>query len=233
MKNSLFYFATLLVITTSSFAQTKNFIDQPYLETNAKVDTLVTPDHIYLSILINETDTKGKTSVEELENAMAKKLVSLGINLDKQLTLADLSSNFKKYFLRKQDVVKAKSFSLLVYNAVTAGKVLAGLEEIGISNVDIEKVEYSKMDDLLLALKSKAVKKAKLTAIALTKPLNQKVGNAIYISDARTNNYMLNEKSAIMVKGMSAMKDEKFNPIQVDFEKIKVTAEVTVTFKIE
>ena len=36
-----------------NFAQTKNFIDQPYLETTAKVDTLVTPDQIYLSIYIH------------------------------------------------------------------------------------------------------------------------------------------------------------------------------------
>ena len=33
-----------------NFAQTKNFINQPYLETTAKVYNLVTPDQIYLSI---------------------------------------------------------------------------------------------------------------------------------------------------------------------------------------
>jgi hypothetical protein len=35
-------------------AQTKNFIDRPYLETTAKVDTLVTPNQIFLSIYIHE-----------------------------------------------------------------------------------------------------------------------------------------------------------------------------------
>lgn len=33
-----------------SNGQTKNFIDQPYVETTAKVDTLIKPDVIYLDI---------------------------------------------------------------------------------------------------------------------------------------------------------------------------------------
>ncbi|MEX0272764.1 MAG: SIMPL domain-containing protein, partial [Flavobacteriaceae bacterium] len=56
------------VMATGMRGQTKNFIDQPYLETSARVDTLVTPDIIYLHILIREQDEKGRVSVEEMEN---------------------------------------------------------------------------------------------------------------------------------------------------------------------
>ncbi|MBT8209280.1 MAG: SIMPL domain-containing protein, partial [Eudoraea sp.] len=97
-------------------AQQKNFIDQPFLETTASVDTLVVPDRIYLNILITEADTKGRISVEELENRMAAKLKSLGIDLDTQLSLGDLGSDFKKYFLRKTDIQKEKAFKLLLYD---------------------------------------------------------------------------------------------------------------------
>ena len=90
----------LALLTVQSYSQTKNFIDQPYLETTSVVDTLVVPDRIYLSILITEADTKGKVSVEELENRMNNKLIALGIDTKKQLSLADVTSNFKKYFLR-------------------------------------------------------------------------------------------------------------------------------------
>ena len=133
----------LLITSLKSYGQNKNFIDQPYLETTARVDTLVTPDRIYLSIRITEADTKGKISVEKLENKMADKLKTLGIDTEKQLTLSDLASNFKKYFLRKVDVQKDKEYSLLVYDAVTAGNVILGLESIGISNVNLTKTEYS------------------------------------------------------------------------------------------
>jgi lysozyme len=54
---------SLILLSAKSFAQTKNFIDLPYIETSAKVDTLVVPDKIYLNIMITEKDTKGKISV--------------------------------------------------------------------------------------------------------------------------------------------------------------------------
>jgi len=171
----------LILLSTKSFSQTKNFIDLPYIETSAKVDTLVIPDRIYLNILITEKDTKGKISVEELENKMNDKLKSLGIATEKQLTLNDLSSNYKKYFLKQQDVQKSKNYTLIVYNAKVAGKVIIGLEDIEISNVTLEKTEYTKAEEMIMTLKSKSILKAKNQAIAMTKPLNQKVGNAIYL----------------------------------------------------
>ena len=144
----------ILFISNIGFSQTKNFIDQPYIETSAKVDTLVTPDRIFLTIFITEKDTKGKISVEEIENNMADKLKSLGINLENQLSLSDLSSNFKKYFLKQQDVLKNKAYSLVVFDALTAGKVIMELENINISNILLEKTEYSKIENLKLLLAS-------------------------------------------------------------------------------
>lgn len=221
------------LIAISAFSQTKNFIDQPYLETRSKVDTLVSPDKIYLQILITEKDSKGKISLEEQEHKMANKLVELGINLKKQLFLDDAASNFKKYFLRKQNVLKSKTYQLIVYDAVSVGKVLTGLESIGISNVDIIKTEYSKIETLKLNLLSKAIAKAKMQAEALVKPLNQKVLNAIYISN-NTNyiNYSLQGKVGGIK--MSLMKDkEQLAPVDIDFQKIKVSSEVFVKFKID
>ena len=76
MKKSGLSFGMFLLLGLSILfihtveAQPKNFIDQPYLETTVKVDTLVVPDRIYLNILLTEADTKGRTSVEELENPL-------------------------------------------------------------------------------------------------------------------------------------------------------------------
>jgi uncharacterized protein YggE len=213
-----------------SYAQTKNFIDKPYLETNAVVDTLVVPDRIYLSILITEADTKGRTSVEELENRMNTKLKALGIDTKKQLSLSDAASNFKSYFLRGKDILKNKAYTLLVYDAVTAGKVIMGLESIEISNVQLTKTEYSKMDQLQLELKQKAVARAKLQGESLLKPLNQNLGKAIYISDMNYNVYR-SDVSEIKILGMANLKAEQ-NPIDIEFEKIRIESRVNVTFEM-
>ena len=217
-------------LTLQGFSQNKNFIDQPYLETVAVVDTLVVPDEIYLSILISEADTKGKTSVEELENKMNKKLISLGIDTKKQLSLSDVASNFKSYFLRGKDVLKDKAYSLVVYDAVTAGKVIVGLESIDIANVSLAKTEYSKMDQLKLEMKQKAVATAKQQGEALLKPLGQHLGKAIYISDMSSNYYPREANFKVM---NIAESDQAQNPIDIDFEKIRVESRVNVTFAIE
>ena len=223
----------MITICSSAIGQTKNFIDQPYVETTSKVDTLVTPDRIYLSILISENDTKGKQTVEELEQLMANKLTEIGIDMNSQLALSHLSSNFKKYFLRKQDILKAKSYELKVYDAKTAGRVIYEMEGIGISNVDLERTEYSKIEELKLDLKSKAIYKAKQQAEAMVKPLNQSVGNAIFISDIQTNiiNALQGRVAGVRIRGYSSKK-QKYEAIPIEFEKIKVESQVEVKFAI-
>ena len=226
----------LTFLTFQTYSQTKNFIDKPYLETKATVDTLVTPDRIYLSILITEKDTKGRTPVEELENRMNTKLIALGIDTKKQLTLSDVTSNFKNYFLKRTDVLKNKAYSLLVYDAVTAGKVIVGLESIEISNVHLSKTEYSKIEQLKMELKQKAVYKAKMQAESMLKPLNQKLGKAMYISDVNSNiARILQGKSAgIQIRGLAAInKEEEYDPIDIAFEQIKLESSITINFGIE
>jgi len=224
----------LLLMMINGFAQTKNFIDQPYIETMAKVDTLVTPDKIFMNIIITEQDTKGKISVEELESKMETALKKLGINTKKNLTLNDLASNFKKYFLRKQDVLKSKSYTLILEDAITAGKVMISLENLKISNVSIEKTEYSEIDKLKLTLKSRAVLKARKQAQFMTEPLSQKVGSPIFISDLSGNSiYRSYDARPAQLNMKLEAVSQQYNPADISFEKIKVESIVSVKFKIE
>ena len=181
MKKSFLIFVMFFV--WNLFSAQKNFLDQPYIEVSASVDTLVVPDRIYVSITLNEADSKNKKSVEEQEKQLETILKQLKINTDKDLSVLDYSSNFKKYFLKGQNILKTKKYSLLVRDAYTLANVIISLEEAGISNTEVEKVEYSKYRELLLELRSEAVKRSRITADKLVKPLNQKAGKALYISD--------------------------------------------------
>ncbi|MGV0924167.1 SIMPL domain-containing protein [Empedobacter tilapiae] len=224
-----------ILFTNQIFAQ-KNYIDQPFIETSTKIDSLVIPDKIYLSINLNEADSKNKKSVEEQEKLLESTLKKLNIDTEKDLALLDFSSNFKQYFLKNQNVLKSKMYSVLVTNAITAGKVLLELEKVGISNVNIEKTEYSKAEELLLSLKSKAVLKSKLTAEKLAKPLNQKVGKAIYISD-NTNtisNTLQAQDQELKIRGMSNISLNKAEElIHTEFQKIRFEVQVDVKYILE
>ena len=222
------------ILSIPIFAQ-KNFLDQPYVETTAKQDTLIVPDKIFISILLNEADSKNKKSVEEQEKTLELTLKKLNINTEKDLSLLDFSSDFKKYFLKGQNVIKSKMYSLLVGDAVTAGKVLAELESVGISNVTIERTEYSKAEELLLELKAKAVEKSKLTAEQLAKPLNQKIGKALYISDVNTiSNALQGQTPGIQIRGMSSLYGSRAaDPIYTEFQKVKFEVQVNVKYLLE
>ena len=227
------YFIITLCIATSflGHTQSKNFIDQPYLETTAKVDSLVKPDRIYLSILIQEKEDRDRTSVEKQEREMASALEELGIDLKKQLKIEDLASNYKKYFLRKKSVLKSKNYELVVYNGLTASKVLVHLEAKGISNVRLIKTAYSKTEALKLILRSKAILKAQAQANSLVKPLGQALDKATYISDKYySNNYYSKTMNRMKVAYDSDGVVEK--PLDLEFSGIKVESEVMVRFSI-
>lgn len=80
--------------------------------------------------------------MEDLENDMLQKLKNLGVE-EKNITMQDMMSNYKKFFLKQTDIQKSKSYSILVYDAKTTAKVFIGLEEVGLSNVRIDKLEHS------------------------------------------------------------------------------------------
>lgn len=231
-------FLLILIFTSvTAFSQEKNFIDKPYLEVQGKADTLVTPNRIYIDVLISEKDTKGKKSVEDLESEMLSKLKSLGIDTEKNVTMQDMMSNYKKFFLKQTDIQKAKSYSILVYDAKTTAKVFIGLEEVGISNVRIDKLEHSDEDKIQLVINTKAIKNAKANAVSFAKPLEQNVGKALFISQNKNVAYRgnINEiriRGASTIGGNYDMKSQDYNA-NIEFEKIKISSEIGVRFALE
>ncbi|WP_268225746.1 SIMPL domain-containing protein [Sinomicrobium oceani] len=221
----------ILLFAVIGCIHAQNFKDHPYLETSASADTLVIPDRIYLSITLSESDSKGKRSVEETETVMVRKLESLGIDIKTQLTLSDLSSNFRNYLLRKQDVEKSRTYELLVRDIRTAGQVAGTLEEAGISNISLTRTEYSGMEALKLQLRSAAIRRARQQAEAMTAPLGQEPGKAIYLSDTDTR---ITSALQGRVRGLSLTPHEQQEvaPAVMTFEKIKVQHTVRVWFSL-
>ena len=236
MKKSFLIF--VMFFGWNLFSAQKNFLDQPYIEVSATADTLVVPDRIYVSITLNEADSKNKKSVEEQEKQLEAILKKLKINTDKDLSVLGFSSDFKKYFLKGQNVLKTKKYSLLVRDAYTLGNVIISLEEAGISNTEVEKVEYSKSKELLLELKSEAVKRSRIIAQKLVKPLNQKAGKALYISD--TNYGGIEDYEYVTVRDIALQEieykkegaSEEFLR-KLDFQKIKFSTTVYVKYQLD
>ena len=221
----------LAAISFSTYAQDKNFIDQPYLETTATADSAVTPDRIFINISLSEADSKNKKSTEEIESTLEKTLKDLGIDTQKDLTLLNYDSKFKNYLLKRQDIMKAKQYSLLVHDAMMANAVLQSLENVGISNVSIERTAYAKAGELLLSLKIIAIKKSRIAGQKMLESLNQKLGKAIHVSDYQ--NAIYNQLQGRVQGVMLSEVVTRQKPIDVEIQKINFQSSVSVKYVIE
>ena len=136
-----------IFISNIVYSQTKNFIDQPYIETKSRVDTLVTPDRIFLSIFINEEDTKGKISVEEQENKMASTLKLLGSE-------GNLSSASNVRFAKVVRVLNNKTSVQVITKKNAGGTTLA---TVTLAAAEVAYIEKAPSDTLTGAATSLAV----------------------------------------------------------------------------
>jgi len=229
--------ALLLLSCSIIFAQTgtKNFIDQNYIEVTGKAEMEIVPDDIYIRILINEKDFKGK-SLADIEKLMYDKLNELGFDLSKDLALKDLVSNFQYYWFIKADVQLSKEYQLLVHDAKTAGKVFVELQKLGISNASIDMVENSKITDYRREVKIAAIKAAQEKARSLALAINQDIGRAIYIQEIENPSRALTGSvSNIAIRGYSSSNiyGSRAPEPDIEFEKIKLEYNIVVRFELK
>lgn len=213
----------------------KNFIDLNYIEVTGKAEMEIVPDQIYIKILVNENEIKGKT-LADTEKAMFSKLGELGIDLKKDLAIKDLISNFQNYWFIKSDIILSKEYQLLVHDAKTAGRVFIELQKIGISNVSIDRVEHSRIIDFRKEVKVTAVKAAQEKAKALATALNQDIGKAIYVQELDfMPSYPQAKASGIMVRGYSnaAIYGSGASEPDIEFEKIKIEYSILTRFELK
>jgi len=163
---------------------------------------------------------------------MGEKLSALGIDLDKQLTVSDLGSEFQKYFLRKEDIVKQKAFELVLYDASTTAQVLYELEKAGISNIQLLKTDYEDMESLKDTLRVRGVQKTKRQGNMMASALGQSLGSALHITDRGFSVFnKAMERGAVM--SVADMNEEQYTPLPAEFDKIRIQVTVSAKFKLE
>ncbi|MFD2562227.1 SIMPL domain-containing protein [Aquimarina rubra] len=220
----------LLLATVHNYGQTtneKNFIDQNYIEVTGRAELKIVPNQIYLKVLLNENDNKGKEKVEMLEEKMMTSLKEVGVNTEKNVSVADFSSTFNFGFLKKSDIRKSREYQVLVEDAEKVGDVIEALEKNDISNISIDKVNHSEIEKFRRQVKIEAIKAAKEKAVFLTAAIDQKIGKAIYIQELNNSygysqsniNYELNRSSNSYAsrRAMAELPGTVFKKIELNY----------------
>lgn len=217
--------AALMVGGAVAQEQTVNYVD-----VQGNSERYVMPDEIFVQITINESDTKGKQALAVQERDMIKELKALGIDVEKNLTVMDMSSDYRYFMLKKNDVLVSKDYKLQLSSAKQLAQVVQGLEKIGIANINVISTNYSKMEELKAELRGEAIKYAKTKAAQLATAIGQNIGPAILINDYDGFAPMMDEaRPMLMAKSANGASADVPN---LNYQQTKVTYRVSARFQL-
>ena len=234
MKRIIFVLVALS-ISALSYGQIlqKNFIDQNYIEVTGKSELSIIPDQIFIKVLLNEKDSKNKVSLSELEEKMINKLKEIGIDTKTNLLIKDISSNFKYYFLTKDKIFLSKEYQILVNDGKKASQVFLELENIGISNISIDRVDNTKIEEYRKEAKVNAIIDAKEKAKSLANAIDQNIGKALLIQELTNRNVRPGmDPNTIMIRGTSNIYGSNAAP-DIEFEKIIIEYSIFCRFELK
>lgn len=202
-----------------------------YIQVNGRAEREIAPDEFYFQIVINERDSKGKVSVESQQRDMIAALKRLGVNVEKQLKVANLSSEF---FKKNTSVATAK-YQLQLGSSAEVGKVWQALDGLGISNVSILKVSHSQLERYKSEVRVEAMRNAKQNAATLAEAIGQTIGKCFYVYDSN------NDVMPVFYNNMAVMRSAKaFDAAEaaaeeepLDFKTIKLQYSVQAKFVLE
>ena len=211
-------------VNYSAVAQTTEVI--PTVSVNGSSIIRTTPDEIYLSITLDESDTKGRLSIEEQRRKMFSALKKCGIDAEKQLSVLDMSSSY----FRRRGSLAATQYELKVASADEARRVIEALDAAGVPNVDVTRAASSKIDFYRSEARRQAIQNAKQRATELAEAIGQSIGACYEIADYTTSVQPVYRKNMLMTsaRAMDAAVAEAEPDVQ--FEQIEISYSVSAKF---
>ena len=202
-----------------------------YIQVTGWAEKELTPDEFYLQIVINERDSKGKISVESQQRDMVAVLRKLGVDVEKQLKMANLSSEF---FKKNTSVAMAK-YQLQLGSSGEVAKVWQALDDLGISNISILKVTHSQLDKYKQEVRLEAMRNAQKSAQEMAGAIGQTIGKCFYIYDSNSNVLPVMYDNAVLMRSAKAAADAESAAEEdpLEFKTIKLEYGVQAKFVLE
>lgn len=200
-----------------------------YIQVNGRAEEEIVPDEFYLSIVIDERESKGRQTLEQQRRDMIASLKRAGVDVEKQLKVADMSS---EYFRRRTSAATAQ-YQLLLHSGAEVTRAYEALDAAGIQNVSILRVSHSKLDEHKERIRLDAVRNARANAASLAEAIGQRIGSCFYIYDSNNdvapiyyNNNLLRTKAASTMYDTAEGAAEE----SLDFKTIRLNYSVQAKF---
>ena len=197
----------------------------PYVAVNGSSQVKVTPDEIYLRITLDEGDTKGKDVIEAQRKRLFSALRRCGVDIEKQLTLLDMSSeNF-----RRGSSLATTQYELKLTSAEAVREVFEALDKDGMTNVSVTRTASSKIDDYRRQARQQAIRNAQSRARDLAEAIGQSIGACFEINDYTSEARVTNSRVMMAKSAAVDMAAEEVEP-NVEFEQIVINYNVSAKF---
>jgi uncharacterized protein YggE len=219
--------AAFSILSCSKKHDTNN--KDSYVEVTGKAGKEVDPDIFYLGFSLNEKNGTKSGSLTAMEQKVLATLQSLGVDVKTDLSVTNMSGYNYYWWRRSRNVEQSKSYELKANSLELLNKACDKFDSIGYINYNMNRIEYSKIDELRNNVQKEAVKNARLKAENLLSGEGSNVEKLIYLQEKEPQ---INYPRYGIQYEMAADKSYNQSAPSIDFKKLKVTCEITARFSI-
>ncbi len=232
MKTTIFL---ILIYAISAFAQTPAPDNRRLIEVTGSAETLITPNEFTFKItLVERVDGKKKITIEDQEEGLKRELAAIGVDVQKELTVFDLSSVYVRQ-RRLKDTLASKDYRLKVRDLEKVGKLQDVADRLNIARLDLIESTHTELPRFRRETKMEAIRAAKMKAEYLLGAIGEKVGKPVFVREVDDDNsgyyranLSMNSQSNVIVDGLNVPSATGLNITQ-----IKLRFEIFARFEIE
>jgi uncharacterized protein len=236
----------VIAIAHTATSQQPIFTSNPFPKTinvNGSASMEIVPDQIYVQVILQEYQKKGesKKDIEQIKTQFLDAVKAAGIP-DSSLSIVSYSGSNSYYlFARKRrrndELNAAITYQVVFSNSKQMDNLVEKLDEDATKSFSIKSVSHSKVTQFRKQLKIDAIKAARDKGVYLTEAIGEKLGEAITVNEpSEYDSPVYGENQRIYSQAVSNIaysRDDSDSGSAVDFKKLKLRFEVSVTFALK
>jgi uncharacterized protein len=239
MKKTIAIYLISILTTLLLQAQTdKTALNEHTIEVTGTAEMLVTPNEFTFKITLYERfENKEKITIDKQEAQLKEALINLGIDVQKDLTIADLNSVFMVQ-RRKKDVMANKDYHLKIHDVSKIEKLQQIADKLDIGKLDLINATHTELAKFRKETKMEAVKAAKLKAEYMLEAIGEKIGKTLFIQEVIDytdyQNYQHTmQNGSLSSNSVVTMQDNLKTGETLNFSNIKLKYNILARFEIK
>lgn len=134
-------FLSLILLPSTNAQIAAVTIEDSFIDVVGESKKEITPDLIYVSVIINEDEVKG--SIEENEKKLFSYLEAGNYDIENRVTVSDLNSMVFQHWLKRDKKITTKEYELLAKTEQELELIFLSLRKAEIYNANIDRLQLS------------------------------------------------------------------------------------------